>query len=138
MIKYTGTTHSFECSEDSWNAYKDIIKAWCDGESVEIYEYESWVDVYELNEKELLACRVKPKQYSKSYPKVGEVWKDPLVDSYFVICKDTDKTGQVFWIEESKISNAGFNYKQIVFENHCEKICDSLGDYIISSIKGEV
>lgn len=132
-ITYQGTKHSFQCSEGSWNAYKNIIKAWCDGkDNVQVYEYESWVGVHRLEEDALFACRIAPPEYSKCYPKVGEVWKDPLVDSFFVICKDTDKTGQVFWIEESKISSSGFTYKNIVFDNHCEKVYDSLEDYFLN------
>lgn len=131
MITYQGTKHSFQCSEDSWNAYKDIIKAWCDGKAVEYFDTITHWPVIDLNEfsEHLSSCRIKPTEYSKAYPKVGEVWKDPLVDSFFVICKETDKTGQVFWIEEAKISSGGFTYKNIVFDNHCEKVYDSLEDY---------
>ena len=131
-ITYQGTTHSFQCSEESWNLYKDIIKAWCNGKDIEyVYDHNVVETVGDLNAHydHLYYCRIKPKEYSKNYPKVGEVWKDPLVDSCFVICKDTDKTGQVFWIDESKISSSGFTYKNIVFDNHCEKVYDSMEDY---------
>lgn len=131
-ITYQGTKYSFKCSEDSWNFYKGIIKAWCDGETLEYDAGESWADCEELFEPYLKYYRIKPKEVSKSYPNVGEVWHCEDL-GHFVICKDTDKTGQVFWLEHNKISLCGFTYKQIVFDNYCTKAYDCLEDYFTAN-----
>jgi len=138
-ITHKGSHHTFECTETTWKLYENLIRAYCSGKILQTRHPMTgeWVDLSEeINPYSLHEYRVKPKDKSKSAVKVGQVWKDGLTDALFVITKETESKGVVFWLESSRFSWTGFSPDAIVNKHYSVKVAESVESYYKEKLEG--
>lgn len=132
-VKHKGTNKEVEVSIEAWGKHENVIRAYCDGEHVELRrnEFHNWESTSEPGFHRDVYYRVAEKK-----PRLGQVWSfensDYLYvhDDKFVLISTVDGEGKYriardYWIENmTKVADSPEQYYAKKFAAAADERCD--------------